>query len=111
MVGSEATGGGDLTVSNSVTLWNGLTWEIADPHLSSMGGVDHNNIAFHFAKQLQEDTGENVRIVLDPIGGTAISAWVGSGKSSSQYSSWLGKARCGGVTSVDYVLWHQADRS
>jgi len=109
MVGSKATGGGDLTVNNKVFFWNGQKWEVADPNLASMGGVDHNNIAFHFAKQLQVDTGDNVRIVLDAVGSRAISEWVDSGTTSTRYASAMSELTCSSVTTVDYVLWNQGE--
>ena len=105
MVGYSGTGG-DKATDSRVTVWNGAAWVTADLNNTPFDS-NHNNIAFHFAKQLAEKRGCNVKIILEAENGRPISDWVPA--TGTHYVGMKNQISASATTEVDIILWHQGE--
>jgi hypothetical protein len=105
MVG-YGSGGGDTVTDSRVTAWNGSSWVLANLNNSPFAS-NHNNIAFHFAKQIARKRNCNVRIILEAENGRPISDWVPA--SATHYVGMKNQISASSTTKVDVVLWHQGE--
>ena len=98
---TSAWGGSDYT---------GLPWSRSTPN----GNGGNNNYALARAHRIADDTGRDVRIVFDAVGGTSIDAWVAAGTSSTRYAALKAKVEAAlvtlpGKTAVDEIIWAQGE--
>jgi len=80
------------------------------------GNGGNNNIALAYAHRLAEETGRNVVIVMDAVGGKSIDEWVASGTASTRYAAFKAKADylfgLPEMTDVDKfhcIIWDQGE--
>lgn len=112
--------GGDYTVNDRVFVHDGDDWAVADPgneiYFTTTGnpwGLGKQNAGWAFAKRLQEQTGDDVYLIVAAQGGQGISQWTGSGKDSPIYAGMadaieaaIGDTPC---DRVDFFLWQQGE--
>ena len=112
-------GGGDTATNPNVYAWNTITsaWVIADLDLFPFGerfngGTDisgNNNLAFHIAKRVQEQTGARVNILFDAYSGVPIADWISSGTSSPNWVSFQNMVTASGITKLHGYFWKQGE--
>ena len=112
------TDGGDLNVDTRVQTWNAVskTWIVANPSnslitdpLFSNYHTNHNNLAFHFAKQIAEDYDVEVRLLIVAKSGANIGQWVLFENDSSLYDVMRNNLTNSNTNEVDCILWHQGE--
>jgi hypothetical protein len=106
------TGGGDYSTNANVKVWNGSAWVIADlmqePFLEQdlFNTKPNNNLAFHFAKQLQEDTDNEIRIITSFHTGQPIEYWNTGG---AAWTALTGKISSSSTSKIDIILFMQGE--
>ena len=126
-VGYDTATNGDKTTNSNVFAWNNTThaWGVATLGVSPFNTAtgEPNNFAFHFAKVLQEFTGEIVYLVGRPVGATSITTWLdptashgtGTGENWDLFDAEIVLALASTeLTSIskstaDVFLWHQGE--
>lgn len=115
--GGGGSEGGDLTPNSHVKIWNGSAWVTAAPGTAPFfptesGKQPRNNVGWNFCKRLQEETGEDVYMILSGLGSTPISAW--AYPAGAQWAALdtavkhaLATPQLAGRSSPDYFLWIQ----
>lgn len=114
-VGGGGSEGGDLTPNTHVKVWNGSAWITAAPgtapfYPTESGKQPRNNVAWNACKRLQEETGEDVYMILSGLGSTPISAW--AYPTGAQWIALDASAKgafasapLSGRTTPDYFIW------
>lgn len=96
----------------------GVGWRIASLTQSwhktnpGVGGIAHNNLAFHFAKQVanRASTCKVIGLVMMAEGGKGISYWDFGESGWNQVVSQVSNAlEALGRTSIDGIIWHQGE--
>jgi len=119
-----ARNGGPNPASPLVKTWDGSTaawggsdyttapWSLSNPD----GNSGNNNYALARAHRIADDTGRQVYVIFDAMGGTSITEWVGSGTASTRYAAIKTKVEAAltttelsGVTEVDEIIWAQGE--
>ena len=116
--------GGPNPANSLVKTWNGATgtwggsdytaapWSLSTPN----GNGGNNNIALALAHRIADETGSEVYIIYDAVGGQSIDQWVGSGTSSARYAAFKTKVQAAlsstalsGITTLDYLIYAQGE--
>ena len=106
------TGGGDYDSNSNVKVWNGTSFVIADLNASPFieqdlyGTHPNNNLAFHFAKQLQEDTDNEIRIITSMHTGQPIEYWNIGGSAWTELTTKISESL---TTKIDIILFMQGE--
>lgn len=94
--------------------YTALPWTRGTPD----GNGGNNNFAISAAHYLAENTGRDVYIVFDAVGGQSITQWMGSGTSSPRYAALKTKIEnalntapftAAGKTTIDAMIWAQGE--
>ena len=118
------TDGGDKELNLNVTVWNSNSsaYETADLDKFPFGErpafinnsedgttTGNNNIAFHTAKRIQEETGKNVRIIFLALGGQPIERWIATDGDPSMWTATTDMLTASGVTKLDAISFYQGE--
>lgn len=115
MLGSRKAITGDKTKNSKVFIQNRITqeWEVADlsniEHFPLRAQYNSNNLAFHFSKRLQEETGKDVYLVMSARGGHSIRYWSIWEGASPGYQFFLKEAHDSNIENIDILLWLQGE--
>lgn len=110
----------DKDINPAVEVWNDITnaWEIADLYKYPFGervsvnGDDisgNNNIIFHTAKRIQEQTGKLVRILFKAYSGTSIKRWLATDSNPAAWNGVTDIITQSGVNNINAVFWYQGE--
>lgn len=115
MLGSRKSITGDKTMNPKVFIQNQKTqeWEIADlsniEHFPLRASYNSNNLAFHFSKRLQEETGKNIYLILSAKWWHSIRYWSIWDWASPGFQYFLKDAHESNIEHIDILLWHQGE--
>ncbi len=111
-------GGRDLNIDTRVKTWNDVAneWIVADPSRSLVDEIlfenyhtNHNNLAFHFAKQIAELYDIEVRMLILAKPGINIGQFITNGNESTHYNKLRNRITNSKISEVDCILWHQGE--
>lgn len=112
--------GGPFDINGMVTCWNnqndledltnvGDAWVSPDRDENPFVN-GRNNLAVHACSHIASRLGEAVRLILVAKGAEPLSTWMGAdGTPGPMYHRIAAVLDASGVSSVDYVLWHQGE--
>ena len=120
----RATGSEFNPSSSKVRVWDGVggVWGSSDLDQNPMarsnpnGNGSKNNYGVAMAHRVAEETGRNVFLVFDCVGGNSIDEWVASGVSSTRYAALkvkveaaLATTELASIDGVSAIVWAQGE--
>lgn len=109
----DAVSVGDTLVNTNIQIWDWTdnTWKVARVGVSPFDndGTTSGNMAWYFAKRLQEATKKQIKWVLQYEGGQAITSWHNGTAPQRLYDSIVLYAGNSGVNKFDVFIWSQGE--